>query len=438
MALVLKDRVKETTSTEGTGTLTLLGAAQGYQAFSSIGNGNTTYYCIQSVNDWEVGIGTVGAGTLTRDTVLASSNNGNRVGFGTGVKDVFCTYPASKIVSVDNFPVTGEFYTTTPNATVNVAAISPSVATTNGDFALIAKGTGAVLLSVPNNAASGGNKRGTYAVDFQRTRAGASQVASGSYATLIGGGNNTASGTRSTVAGGLANTASSTDTVVIGGNGNSAQSLYDVVIGGATNIASGSYSVAIGGDSNQANGFETSVIGSSQSNASGENSIILGGAFGTDRGIKGIFVTPASVGPLAGGSIKGSSQASILILAKETTDATPAVVTSNELSPSATNQIVLPNNSAFYFRGSVIANVTGGGNTKSWTFDGQIKRGANAAATTLTGSTVTSPYADAGASTWSVALSADTTNGGLAVTVTGQASTTIRWVCKIETTEVTY
>jgi len=99
---------------------------------------------------------------------------------------------------------------------------------------------------------------------------------------------------------------------------------------------------------------------------------------------------------------------------------------------------VLADNSAVYFRGTVIANVTGGGNTKSWTFDGQIKRGANAAATTLTGSTVASPYGDAGASTWTVALSADTTNGGLAVTVTGQASTTIRWVCRLETTEVSY
>jgi hypothetical protein len=65
MALVLKDRVKETTTTQGTGAITLLGAVQGYQGFSSIGVGNTTYYCIQDTADWEVGIGTVGAGSLT-------------------------------------------------------------------------------------------------------------------------------------------------------------------------------------------------------------------------------------------------------------------------------------------------------------------------------------------------------------------------------------
>jgi hypothetical protein len=73
-----------------------------------------------------------------------------------------------------------------------------------------------------------------------------------------------------------------------------------------------------------------------------------------------------------------------------------------------------------------------------WSFEGGIKRGASAAATTLIQSVINPVAADAGASSWIVALSADTTNGGLAVTVTGQAATTIRWVCKIETTEMTY
>ena len=79
MALVLADRVKETTNTTGTGTLTLAGASIGYQPFSVIGNGNSTYYSIISGNDWEVGIGTVTSGspnTLSRDTVLSSSAAG--------------------------------------------------------------------------------------------------------------------------------------------------------------------------------------------------------------------------------------------------------------------------------------------------------------------------------------------------------------------------
>lgn len=105
MPLVLKDRVKETTTTTGTGTLSLGGAASGYQTFSSaVGNGNTTYYAISSAGgaEWEVGIGTVGAGTLARTTVLASSNAGSAVNLSAGTKDVFVTYPAGKALSTDD------------------------------------------------------------------------------------------------------------------------------------------------------------------------------------------------------------------------------------------------------------------------------------------------------------------------------------------------
>ena len=104
MALVVKDRVKETTTTTGTGTITLAGAADGYQSFSVIGNANTTYYAIVGDNEWEVGVGTYTASgtTLSRDTVLESSNSGNKVNFSSGEKQVFCTYPAEKMITVDN------------------------------------------------------------------------------------------------------------------------------------------------------------------------------------------------------------------------------------------------------------------------------------------------------------------------------------------------
>ena len=102
MALVLKDRVKETTTTTGTGTLTLAGAATGFDAFSEIGNSNTTYYVIahQTADEWEVGLGTytLSGTTLARTTVLASSNSGSATDFSAGTKDVFCTLPASKAV----------------------------------------------------------------------------------------------------------------------------------------------------------------------------------------------------------------------------------------------------------------------------------------------------------------------------------------------------
>lgn len=101
MPLIVKDRVRENSVTSGTGTLTLTGSPQAFQTFSSaIGNGNTTYYSITETGtgNFEVGLGTVGAGTLTRDTVLESSNAGSLVNFGSAAKDVFCTYPAEKAI----------------------------------------------------------------------------------------------------------------------------------------------------------------------------------------------------------------------------------------------------------------------------------------------------------------------------------------------------
>ena len=100
MAFVVADRVSETTTSTGTGTVTLNGAAPGYQSFAAIGTGNSTYYCItDNTSAWEVGIGTYTASgtTLSRDTVLASSNAGSLVSFAAGSKDVFCTGPAEGV-----------------------------------------------------------------------------------------------------------------------------------------------------------------------------------------------------------------------------------------------------------------------------------------------------------------------------------------------------
>ena len=104
MAFVLADRVQETSTTTGTGTLTLAGAVVGYASFASIGNGNSCYYTITNSIDWEVGIGTYTAAgtTLSRTTVLASSNAGSLVNFPAGTKNVFVTYPAGKSVFQDS------------------------------------------------------------------------------------------------------------------------------------------------------------------------------------------------------------------------------------------------------------------------------------------------------------------------------------------------
>jgi hypothetical protein len=855
MALVVKDRVLETSNTNGTGTFTLAGAVNGFQAFSVIGVGNTTYYAIteETNNQWEVGLGTVGSGTLTRDTVLSSSNSGNKVDFADGLKQVFCDYPANKAVyldasgnvsslgtitsgvwngstipvanggtgvttssgansvvlrdassnitanalddgyintvasgtpivltvsSVRRYTITGSGgqtiklpdATTLANGTVfqfdnnqssgaitvnnnsntlvvsvpsggfvlvnllsnaiaagswdrhdqapsnvswstntfdyagsitsatwngNTVAVNRggtgattltgyvkgsgtsaltasstipntdisglgtmstqnanAVAITGGtidntviggttpaagkfttlestgtgsfgttsaqyiqavgnatypqikaagsgtDIPLILqpKGTGALQAQLTDSTATGGNARGQYAVDWQTSRNGAAQVASSTQSVVGGGFGNTASNVASTVAGGASNvvnqpyggilsgqsnavtlnyasvvggssntgsgyygfvgggtsnsttsssavttqsatmngttavtlsgsnanikvgqmitgtsitfpntyvaaisgtsltlsqaaSGSSTSTlsfftphgVVVGGGNNQATGSYSAILGGGDagtaanrNVASGDWSVVCGGRGNQATGggsvvagggtdgtnafpntatstictviggflnnataYGAAIIGGAQNTSNATFSSVLGGTQGTARGITGYTVFSASSTPIANAS--GASQSALLILGAATTDATATVLRSNTSAASGTNQVILPNNSAYFFTGEVVSGVTGGGNTKGWTIEGVIKRGAGVGTTALVGTpTVTSLYADAGAATWALTATADTINGGLAITFTGQAATTIRTVCQIRTTEMTY
>jgi hypothetical protein len=144
MALVLKDRVKETSTTAGTGTITLDGAVTGFQSFSAIGNGNTTYYAIvdNATGAWEVGIGTYTSSgtTLSRTTVLSSSNSGSLVSFAANPKDVFVTYPSERGVWLDSAGtafVQYEFNTvnaTTANiSTANITAGTVSTTPATGN-----------------------------------------------------------------------------------------------------------------------------------------------------------------------------------------------------------------------------------------------------------------------------------------------------------------
>jgi hypothetical protein len=117
MALVLADRVKETTTTAGTGTITLAGAATGFQSFAVVGNGNTTFYTIasQTGNEWEVGVGTYATSgtTLARTTVLSNSSatQPSTLSFSAGTKDVFVTYPAEYAVASTNVGTSGQLLT---------------------------------------------------------------------------------------------------------------------------------------------------------------------------------------------------------------------------------------------------------------------------------------------------------------------------------------
>ena len=181
MALVLKDRVKETSTTAGTGTITLDGAVTGFQSFSAVGNGNSTYYAIvdNATGAWEVGIGTYTSSgtTLSRTTVLSSSNAGSLVSFAANPKDVFVTYPSERGVWLDsagNVLVQYEFNTinattanlTTANITAGTVSTTP---TSNTDIAnkqyvdgLVTQGISyhdPVFVESPNTA---GNLNATY------------------------------------------------------------------------------------------------------------------------------------------------------------------------------------------------------------------------------------------------------------------------------------
>jgi len=331
-----------------------------------------------------------------------------------------------------------------PNATVPVVVISGPVNSetagfVNSDIALLAKGTGATLAQVPDGTAVGGNKRGTSATDLQKNRTSASQIASGTSSVISGGLDNTASGNYSIVGGGQRNNCSNTLAVICGGQDNVANGGYTFVGGGQSNSATALRSTVAGGVSNTASATSATVCGGQGNGADGYCSFVAGGFGGYTRSIDGYHVFPASYDPLGLTSGSGILQSALLLLCRETTTATATVLASNSSSPSATNQVTLPNNSAYYFKGSVIAGVTGGGNSKAWSFEGAIKRGANAASTAIVGTVVLNTIAqDAGASAWTIAITADTTNGAIAVTVTGAASTTIRWMAKIETTEMTY
>jgi hypothetical protein len=299
----------------------------------------------------------------------------------------------------------------------------------------------------------------TYVAAISGTSLTLSKVASGSststlsfftpHGVVVGGGNNQATGAYSAILGGgdagtaaNRNTASGDWSFVGGGNNNTASGIGSVVVGGGVgvfsavtgsgNVASGAASFIGGGVTNTASAIGSMVLGGVSNTANGSYSTVFGYQ-GSSRSITQsfTFATPRI-------TVNGDSQAGLYIERVQTTDATATALTTNGSAAGTTNQVILPNNSAYFFRGEVISGVTGGGDTKGWTIEGVIKRGANAAATTLVGSTVTSLYADAGAATWAIAVTADTTNGGLRVTFTGQASTTIRTVCQIRTTEMTY
>ena len=175
MALVINDRVKETTTTTGTGAVSLGGAVTGFETFAAgIGNSNTVYYCIahQTAAEFEVGLGTLDGDSsdLTRTTVISSSNSDSAVDFSAGTKDVFCTIPASKLIFEDanndatigrNLTVTGDLTITGDDITMNTNTSGAALigdgtnfnpVAISGDITIAANGTAAIGSGVIVNA----------------------------------------------------------------------------------------------------------------------------------------------------------------------------------------------------------------------------------------------------------------------------------------------
>lgn len=326
--------------------------------------------------------------------------------------------------------------TAAPNATVPVVSLSVTITETNGDVVLRAKGTGATLAHIPDNAIAGGNKRGARATDWQKLRSNGDQVASGLISVIAGGAYNVAAAEGAVVSGGQQNTVGNTFSTIAGGMGGTVSAPYAVLGGGSNNtIDSGSdWSVICGGISNRILGSSqyAIVLGGDGNTASGTHSIVLGGMQGATRGIYG-----AEARASGRFSAQGDAQRERFIKRRSTTSDTPSTLGTNGAAGGSTNQIILPNNSAFSLKGRVVARENATGDCAAWEFSGLIRRGANAAATALVAAiTPTVVAADAGAAAWVVAVTADTTNGGVTITVTGEVSHAIRWVADIETVEV--
>lgn len=410
--------------------------------------------------------------------------------------------------------------TSAPNGTVYVDSLTATASSTNADFVIKPKGTGALIAAIPDNTATGGNKRGQYAVDWQLLRGNLAQVASGDYSVILGGYNNTASGARSMILGGDNNTAAGAVSVAIGGSNNStAAGVYTTTIGysntssanfstaigyqstasgsaavalgqqnsvsgtnasalGHSNIANNQYSAAVGfnntssgigsialGSRNTASGTGSAAIGGhpyyggntasgEASLASGQGSISSGyaafamgvnnvsdyyGTVATGLGAKTFGLYGRNSHSCGYIGTVGDNQKSTFTLGQRTTNNTPTTLISYYAAgttPSAVNQVILSNQSAYRFKGTIIGKKSGTTDIASWDVDGLIVRGANAASTTLV---VNNVNLVSNTPAWGTpTLAADTTNGGLQVQVTGAAATNIQWTAVIETTEVIY
>ena len=379
-----------------------------------------------------------------RDLILtASGSDGSKALYGDGT---FKTPGGDGLAGW-----TASLETASPNDTVNASELEASGGTTDQDAVISPKGDGAFQLTLATGDSTGGNKRGVNAVDLQIWptpvgKTSATAVASGTNSFTAGFGS-TASGAFG-VAIGRGATASGDDSFAFGSEA-VASGPGDTTFGGTGlfkilggfefhgDVTAETEHASLGFDS-PASGSFSATLGGLDSVADGDYSWVLGGAQSSAHGIHGYGAFGAGGAPGPTGA--GKAQLGHLCCLIQTADATPTPMVSDGLSsaPSTTNQLILLDDASVGFHGYVLGR---NGTTASsyWKFEGLIERGTGAASTALVGTVIPSLIAqDAGATTWAVAITADTTNGGLQITVTGAAATTISWIARIQTEELAF
>lgn len=297
---------------------------------------------------------------------------------------------------------TGSLNTASPNNTVNAARLQVTGGTTNGAAVVQPKGTGPFQLQLADATSTGGDARGTSAVDLQMSRGSSDQVASGPSSAVLGGGSNKATANNSVTVGGNSNTCSGDNALAAGGSNTASGDT--AFVWGFANVASGAYATSYG--------FGT-VADAAQSTAWGRHA--------RTRGI-------SSVEAFSSGqkSSPGDVQGMRLHVSVTTADATVTPMTSGGGGAAATNQIVVPAETVVTIHAVVVAKVVTGSDAKGWIVSGVAK---NIGGTiSMVGSPiVTATGADGGASGWNVSITADNVNGCVSINAIGQAATNITW-----------
>ena len=337
----------------------------------------------------------------------------------------------------------GSQNTAAPNNSVNASRLLVDAATTNADAVIQPKGTGALLAQLPDGTVTGGNKRGTNAVDFQTVRTLNTHVANGTSAAILSGGQNRSSGFASVVAGGYSNTAqtqysfigggtnntaSGDQATIGGGTGNSASNTNAGVFSGSSNSATNPFSCILGGSANVGNNAAYGAILGGSDNRMNESYAFVGGGAYADAHRYGGYAH--SAGRF---TVTGDCQYERCILRGITTNATPLVITLDNGASGSFKPIIIQSDSTYTFRALVTARRTDADNESAcWQIMGGIDRNAAASTTALVGTPVTTTLGDDSAGAWLVSVTADTTNGALQFEVTGQTGKTIRWGATVE------